>query len=43
MAPQLEAIWNRNKFVPDDLSDPHRMTSLLKAHFASIALTKEVK
>ena len=34
LAPQLESIWNGNRLLPDDLSEPHRMTALLKAHFA---------
>jgi hypothetical protein len=43
LAPQLEAIWNRNQFVLDDLSDPHRMTALLKAHFGSLRRNREAK
>jgi hypothetical protein len=35
IAEQLEVIWNRNRFVVSDLSNPHRMTDILKAHFAA--------
>jgi hypothetical protein len=30
LAPQLEAIWNGHKLCDEDLSDPDRLTALLK-------------
>jgi hypothetical protein len=33
----LETIWNRNRLRLKDLSDPFRMTALLKAELASLS------
>jgi hypothetical protein len=33
MNPVLETIWNRNRLRLQDLSDPFRMTALLKTEF----------
>jgi hypothetical protein len=30
LAPQLEAVWNERKLRDEDLSDPDRLTALLK-------------
>ncbi len=38
LTPLLETIWNSNQFGLDDLSDPHRMTALLKTELASVSL-----
>jgi hypothetical protein len=43
MAPRLEAIWNRNRLVLDDLCDPHHMTALLKAHFGPVTVISDEK
>jgi hypothetical protein len=36
LAPWLEMIWNSNRLLTDDLSDPHSMTALLKVQISSI-------
>ena len=33
----LEFIWDRNRLCPSDISDPHRMTALLKSELASVS------
>jgi hypothetical protein len=35
LAAELEAAWNKNGLCQCDLSDPERMTRLLKDHFAA--------
>ena len=34
---QLEAIWNEHRLNSEDLSDPGRMTDLLKKHLAPVS------
>jgi hypothetical protein len=41
--PMLETIWNKNRLCLKDLSDPFRMTALLKKEFASVPLTGATK
>jgi hypothetical protein len=36
LTPVLEAIWNGNRLGVKDLSDPFRMTALLKTELASV-------
>ena len=43
LTPVLEAIWNRNRFGLKDLSDPFRMTTLLKTELASVSLAGDAK
>jgi hypothetical protein len=38
LTPVLETIWNGNRLCLKDLSDPFRMTALLKAELASVFL-----
>lgn len=33
---ELDAVWNANRLTLDNLSDPHRMTAVLKEHFAAL-------
>jgi hypothetical protein len=37
MDPVLETIWNRNRLLLRDLSDPFRMTALLKTELAAFS------
>ena len=39
----LETIWNRNRLGVKDLSDPFRMTTLLKTELASVSLAGDAK
>jgi hypothetical protein len=41
--PVLETIWNRNRLCLKDLSDPFRMTALLKKELASVCLNGDTK
>ena len=41
--PVLETIWNRNRLRLQDLSDPFRMTALLKTELAFLSSTGDVK
>jgi len=39
LAQQLEVIWNQRRLRCDDLSDPDRMTALLKGHLVPVTAT----
>jgi hypothetical protein len=41
--PVLETIWNGNRLRLKDLSDPFRMTALLKTELASVSLAGNAK
>jgi hypothetical protein len=43
LAPILEAIWNRNRLCPSDISDPFRMTALLESELASVLFGGDAK
>ncbi len=43
MNPVLETIWNGNRLRLQDLSDPFRMTALLKTELASFSSAGEVQ
>jgi hypothetical protein len=43
LTPLLETIWNRNRLHLKDLSDPFRMTTLLKRELASVFLTGDAR
>lgn len=43
LTPVLETIWNGNRLCLKDLSDPFRITALLKTEFASVFLTGDAQ
>jgi hypothetical protein len=43
LTPGLETIWNGNRLCLKDLSDPFRMTALLKTEFTSVFLTGDAR
>jgi hypothetical protein len=43
LTPLLETIWNGNRLRIKDLSDPFRMTTLLKTELASVFLAGEAQ
>jgi hypothetical protein len=43
LTPVLETIWNRNRLSLKDLSDPFRMTALLKTELASVSLAGDAQ
>jgi hypothetical protein len=36
LAAELDAVWNANRLILCDLSDPCRMTALLESHFEAL-------
>jgi hypothetical protein len=43
LTPVLETIWNGNRLRLKDLSDPFRMTALLKTELASVSLAGDTQ
>jgi hypothetical protein len=43
LAAMLETAWNENDLCQRDLSDPSRMTRLLKDHFAALTSTQATR
>jgi hypothetical protein len=43
LTPVLETIWNGNQLRLKDLSDPSRMTTLLKTELASVFLAGDAR
>ena len=43
LTPALETIWNRNRYRLKDLSDPFRMTALLKTELTSVILAGDAQ
>jgi hypothetical protein len=43
LTPVLETIWDGNHLRPQDLSDPFRMTALLKKELESFSLAGDVQ
>jgi hypothetical protein len=43
LIPILEVVWDQNRLHPRDLSDPFRMTALLKKELESFSLAGDVQ
>jgi len=43
LTPVLEAIWNGNRLGLKDLSDPFRITALLKTKLTSVSLAGDAR
>jgi hypothetical protein len=43
LTPVLETIWNGNRLSLKDLSDPFRMTALLKSELAPVSLAGDAQ